>query len=122
MTPSRRQRRVSELIKEELGTFLERHASDPRLEWVNITSVEATPDLKVAHVYFSIIGDEASPQDALEGLQHAAGFLRRELAARLRLRHVPQLAFSYDESLDRGRRIDEILDAIRGEDASDDNA
>lgn len=122
MTPSRRQRRVSELIKEELSIFLERHASDPRLDWVNVTDVETTADLRVAHVYFSVIGAEARHQEAMEGLQHAAGFLRRELAARLRLRYAPELLFHYDESWARGHRIDELLDGIRGEDANDGNA
>ncbi len=122
MTPSRRQRRVAELIKEELGGFLERYVNDPRLEWVSVTDVETTADLRVAHIYFSVIGDAARRQEALEGLQHAAGFLRRELAARLRLRHVPQLVFYYDESWERGLRIDEILNSIRGEDANDGNA
>ncbi len=122
MTPSRRQRRVSELIMEELSIFLERHANDPRLEWVNITEVETSADLRVARVYFNVIGDEARRQEAMEGLQHAAGFLRRELASRLRLRYVPELLFYYDESWARGHRIDELLDGIHGDDANDGDA
>jgi ribosome-binding factor A len=115
MTSSRRQRRVAELIQEELGTFLERHVDDPSLEWVTVTAVEVTPDLQLARVYFSVIGDEDRRREAQQGLERASGYLRRELASALQLRLVPELRFFYDDSLDRGRRIDELLEEIRDE-------
>ena len=119
MTTSRRQRRVAEFVKEEMGELLARHVHDPRLQWVTITDAQVTPDLAIARVYYSIIGDADQLQQAQEGLERAKGYLRRELAARLRLRVVPQLEFHQDAALQQGRRIDDLLDKIHREDAGD---
>lgn len=121
MTTSRRQRRVAEFVKEEMGELLARHIHDPRLEWVTVTDAQITPDLSVARVYYSVVGDAEQVQQAQEGLERAKGYLRRELAARLKLRVVPQLEFHYDEALQQGRRIDDLLDKIHREDAGDAN-
>lgn len=122
MTSSRRQRRVAELIKEEMGELLGRRAHDPRLHWVTVTDVQITPDLAIARVYYAVIGEEPEQQQAREGLAHARGYLRRELAARLQLRIAPQLEFFRDEALEYGRRIDTLLDSIHEEDADDADA
>lgn len=122
MTTSRRQQRVAEFIKEEMGDLLARHTRDPRLEWVTVTDAQVTPDLAIARVYYTIIGDADQLQQAQEGLERARGYLRRELAARLRLRVVPQLEFHHDTALEQGRRIDELLDRIHREDAGDANS
>lgn len=122
MTSSRRQRRVAELIKEEIGDLLGRRAHDPRLHWVTVTDVQVTPDLAIARVYYAVIGEEAEQEQARVGLEHARGYLRRELAARLQLRIVPQLEFLRDEALEYGRRIDALIDRIREEDAGDADA
>lgn len=119
MTTSRRQRRVAEFIKEEIGDLLRRNAHDPRLEWVTVTEVQVTPDLAIARVYYAVIGEEEQAQQAQEGLDRAKGYLRRELASRLQLRVVPQLVFQKDAALEYGRHIDDLLNKIHGEDAGD---
>jgi ribosome-binding factor A len=111
--PTRRQRRVAELIHRELSLLLLREARDPRLGSVTLTGVEVTPDLLLARVHFSVLGGEDEEQAALAGFEHASGFLRTELAGRVRLRFVPELAFKLDKSSAYGQRIDQLLDQIR---------
>ena len=111
--PTRRQRRVSELIHRELSMLLMLEARDPRLAGVTITGVDVTPDLLLAHVYFTVLGDKDAQQEALVGFEHAGGFLRTELAGRVRLRFVPELDFKLDKSADYGRRIDELLEQAK---------
>lgn len=108
----RRQRRVSELIHRELSTLLLLEVRDPRLADITITAVEITPDLLIARIYFSVLGDEDQAQEALAGLQSAGGYLRTQLAGRVRLRFVPELVFELDRSAEYGRRIDELLTQI----------
>lgn len=111
---TRRQRRVAELIHEELGLLLERRISDPRLTGVTITDVEITPDLKLATVYFSVLDDApARVELALAGLEHARGFFRKSLAEMLYLRFVPELRFRWDQSIRKGERIDRLLASLR---------
>jgi ribosome-binding factor A len=107
---TRRQKQVNSLIQEELGDFLEKKVSDPRLDFVTITAVEVSPDLRQAHIYISTMGDQ---QEAMEALNHAVGFLRHELGPRLALRYVPELIFHLDTSLERGERIDQLLEEIQ---------
>ena len=108
--PTRRQRRVSELIHRELSLLLLRQVRDPRLNGVTITSVEVTPDLLLARVHFTVLGEPEGEEEALAGFQHAGGFLRSELAARIQLRSVPELEFRVDKSRAYARRIDELLE------------
>jgi len=110
--PSRRQRRVSELIHRELSLLLMLDARDPRLADVTITAVDITPDLMLAHVYFTVLGDEEKVTEARSGLERATGYLRTQLAARVQLRIVPHLSFELDKSAAYGRRIDELLGEI----------
>ena len=109
---SRRQRQAAELIHEELSTLIQKRARDPRLSGVTVTSVELSPDLQNALIYFSVLGDRQAKKDALQGLQSAAGFLRRELAEALSLRVTPTLTFRVDDSLERGVRISALLDSV----------
>ncbi|MGD8997429.1 MAG: 30S ribosome-binding factor RbfA [Anaerolineae bacterium] len=108
----RYQRRVSGLVHIHLSNLLERKSKDPRLAMVTITDVEVTPDAARAKVFFTVLGGEEARDEAQEGLRGAAGWLRRELAARLRLRNVPELVFRYDRSVERGERISAILDEL----------
>lgn len=118
--PTRRQRRVAELIHRELSLLLMREVRDPRLSEVTVTEVRVTPDLLLARVYFTVLGDAEAKSEALIGLGSASGFLRTQLADRVRLRFVPELTFELDESADYGRRIDELLDQIAAEGHADD--
>jgi ribosome-binding factor A len=112
--PSRRQRRVSDLIQKEISGLLQKKVSDPRLSFVTVTAVEVSADLRQAHIYVSTMGDQEARQEMLTGLRHAAGFLRHELGARLALRYVPGLTFHLDDSLERSQRIMQLLDQLEG--------
>jgi ribosome-binding factor A len=107
--PTRRQRRVSELIHRELSLLLMREARDPRLAGVTVTEVRVTPDLLVARVYYSVLGDAEQEKEAAIALESAKGYLRTQLAAQVRLRLAPDLVFHFDESTKYGRHIDELL-------------
>jgi ribosome-binding factor A len=117
---TRRQRRVAEQIHRELSMLLMRKVRDPRLEEVTITEVRITPDLLIARVFFSVLGEEEERREALAGLESAVGFLRTQLGARIRLRSVPELTFELDESAEYGRRIEELLAEIALEDPTED--
>jgi len=112
MATMRRRKRLAELLKVEIGTLLLREARDPRLAGVTVTKVEISPDLGHARVYISLVGDQTEKSDALAALDHAHGFLRREIAFRLELRRVPTFSFHFDESMERAERILGILHQI----------
>ena len=109
---TRRQRRVSELIHRELSMLLMREARDPRLASITLTEVRVTPDLQIARVYYTVLGDAEDVEAAAAALQSAGGYLRTQLAARVRLRLAPELVFQFDKSAEHGRRIDELLAQI----------
>jgi ribosome-binding factor A len=109
---TRRQRRVAEAIHRELSLLLVREVRDPRLADITITDVRITPDLLIARIYFTVLGDAEAEKEALAALQHAGGFLRTQLATRVRLRFAPELIFEVDKSVAYGRRIEELLDQI----------
>ena len=102
-----RTRRVSEAVREELAEIIGFEMDDPRLATVNVTNAEVSPDMRVAHVKVAIEG--GVEKKALEALDHAKGFLKHELAARLNLRRVPDLYFSADTHPDAESRIDFLL-------------
>lgn len=115
MATTRRQKRLGELLREELGTLLLREVRDPRLAGVTVTAVEISSDLGRARVYFSLLGNQTEKADALDALNHAGGFLRHQIAERLRLRRVPTFTFCFDESIERSQRILDILQQIEEE-------
>ena len=86
--------------------------ADPRLEFVTVTAVEVSADLRHARVYVSHLGASEDEPEILEALAHATGYLRRELGQRIILRYIPELTFYIDDTLDRARRIDEILESL----------
>jgi ribosome-binding factor A len=116
------QRRVSDLLRMHLADLLERKVNDPRLQMVTITDVRVASDAVRADVPFSVLGGSEAQAEAQAGLQSAAGWLRRELGHRLRLRNTPQLFFHYDPSLERGEHIASILDELGlGDDVDSDD-
>jgi ribosome-binding factor A len=106
------QKRAADLIQVHLTDLLRTRVNDPRVHMVTITGVDVTADTRKAHVYFSVLGGPEAQAEALAGLQSAAGFLRRELGRRIRLRNTPELVFHWDSSLERGERISSILDEL----------
>lgn len=107
-----RQRRVGELVKEEIGLILQQEISDPRVGFVTVTDVEITADLREARVYVSVLGPPESQSQSLAVLQRAAGYIRSLLARRVVLRCIPELTFALDRSLERGSRVLEILSQL----------
>ena len=105
--------RVARQIQQELSEIIERELKDPRVGMITLTSVQMTPDLHVARVFFSRLGTPAEREESRLALEHAVGFLRRELGHRLRLRYLPELRFLVDDSLDVSERISRILDHDR---------
>ncbi|MCL1926040.1 MAG: 30S ribosome-binding factor RbfA [Syntrophorhabdaceae bacterium] len=110
---SDRPARVAERIREELSILLQRKVSDPRLASVTITDVTITPDLKISHVNYTAFVDASERKEVVVALRRAEGFLRRELGAVLGLRSAPSLRFHYDESYERGARIDSLLKEVQ---------
>ncbi|MGQ9585295.1 MAG: 30S ribosome-binding factor RbfA [Anaerolineae bacterium] len=108
---SRRQRRVAELIQEEISLLIQREVRDPRVGLVTVMHVDVSPDLRLARVYISALAPENEAQ-TLEALQRASGFLQHELGARVRLRYTPKLEFRVDSSVERSMRIEQLLSEI----------
>lgn len=110
---TRRIERLNDLIREEISELLRRQVKDPRLGgFVTVTEVRTSADLREAKVFISVMGDEQEKKQALEGLTSASGFFRRALAARLSLRHIPQLSFCQDDSIERGAHLLELIDRV----------
>jgi ribosome-binding factor A len=110
-----RPERLAALIQETLAAALATRVKDPRVGFVTITGVEVTPDGQHATVRFSVMGSEDEKARALEGLEHARGFLRTHLAAQLDTRVTPELRFELDRGLEHAQRIDELLGRLRRE-------
>lgn len=109
-----RSRRVAEQIRQELAAILLREMKDPRVQGVSFTAVEVTSDLEHAKVWFTVYSSDH--EMARQGLLKAAGFLRSELAQRMKMRTVPKLNFQYDESVERGSRLSKLIDDAVAED------
>lgn len=112
----KRSHRVGEQIHKEISALLIKGLKDPRIGFVTITAVEVTPDMHLARIYFTVIGDEKVRRETEKGLQSSVSFLRRELGRRLALRYVPEILFNYDSSLEYGNRIETLLKEIHSED------
>ena len=111
---SARSARIADQIQRELAEVIRLEMRDPRVGLVTLTGVELSRDQSHAKVFFTVLGSPSDTGDSLEGLQRAAGFLRSELARRLTTRKVPELHFSYDETVERGVRLSQLIDeAVR---------
>ena len=97
------QRDLAELIRQEV--------KDPRVTLVTVTAVEVSRDLSHARVFVTSLAERTAATDMIAALQHAAGFLRTRLSHMLKVRQVPELDFTYDESVERGIRLSQLIDA-----------
>lgn len=104
--------RVNQQLKRVIGQIIHRELSDPRLEFVSITHVDTSKDLRNAHVYFSVLGDADQAAFAQEGLDSARGMIKRFIGREVNLRYTPDLIFSYDESIEKGIRIESTIQEI----------
>jgi ribosome-binding factor A len=116
---SQRAQRVGELIHKEISMLLISGLKDPRVGFVTITGVEVTPDLHLARVFYSVIGDEKARRDTAAGLKSSVPFIRQHLGRLLRMKYTPDLLFQYDESIEYGNRIESLLREVKQDRADD---
>ncbi len=102
-------RRVNEALREVLSARIADGLKDPRIGFVTVTAVETSPDLRHARVYVSVLGDEQERTESLAGLQSAHGILQAEIARVMHMKRTPELKFVYDETVEQGMRINELL-------------
>jgi ribosome-binding factor A len=113
---SHRIERVNTLIRREISEIIQHHLKDPRItEFIAVTAVETTADLKYAKVFVSSIGGQQDEARTIGVLSAAAGFMRSELAKKVRLKHTPELSFHWDNSIENGDRILRLLDQVSTE-------
>ncbi len=105
-----RMRRVNEALREVLSGRIAEGLKDPRIGFVTVTAVETSPDLRHAHVYVSVLGGPDERRRTLEGLDSSHGVLQAAIAHQLRMKRTPTLDFIYDDSVDRGMRISQLLE------------
>ena len=115
-----RVQRIAERIREELSELLVFEITDPRLAGVTVTDVTVDRELAFAKVYVSTIEGEVRKEEVLEGLKHAAGFLRFTLTQRIELRSFPQLRFKWDTTAERAERIEQLLSSLKEEEKNAD--
>lgn len=107
-----RAKRVSEQIRKEVSAILRDQVKDPRLGFATITGVDVTNDLSDAKIYFSVYGKSEDLESTREALASAHGYIRKEIGQRIQLRHVPEIRFIYDASLEHAAHINELIEKI----------
>lgn len=108
---SGRPQKVADQIQRELSDILRRELRDPRVGMITLTGVELSPDCAHATVYYTCL-EQSHAQEAGAGLHRAAGFLRSQLAKRIKLYSTPELRFVYDESIERGAHLSQLIDSL----------
>lgn len=101
--------RVNEQIKREIGLILQRELGDPRLQFVTITGVEVSRDLRTAKVYFSALGDKPAAEAARQALKSATGIIRRCVGENVKMRYTPEFHFFHDRSVELSARVEQTL-------------
>jgi len=110
-----RPERVADQIRAEVTTMISRELHDPAVGFVTVTRVQVSPDLQHARVYYTSLGDEATRGNTARALDRAAGFMRRQIGQRLRLRRAPEIHFHFDESVGHQDRVEQLLKEIADE-------
>ena len=112
----RRIDRIEEQLRIELSEIIEREIHDPRIGLVTVTRIKISADLRHARVFVTVLGGTDEKKKTIEGLRSAASFTRRSLSKRLHhLKRIPELTFDYDETVEKGIRIEELLDQIKSD-------
>lgn len=112
-------RRVNELLREVIASELAT-LKDPGIGFVTITGVETSPDLRAARVYYSVLGDDEQRAETAAALERASPRIRAAMGEQVRLKYIPRLDFEFDESVDRGIRIEQLLRDLDGDDETGD--
>ncbi|MEE9497522.1 MAG: 30S ribosome-binding factor RbfA [Desulfobacterales bacterium] len=118
MSPFSRADRVGGLIQKVLSDILKKNIRDPRLKMATITSVKVSRDLKQARIYFTTCGGIQKKGATIKGFSSAHGFIKRTLAHELDLKYMPDIKFFYDESIEYGAHIDELIESTKSENGS----
>ncbi len=118
MVSKMRAERIADRIREELSEMLIQNVSDPRLSGISITGVRIDRELAYAEVYFSALEGSERAKEILDGLKHAQGFLRRELALRVDIRTFPRLRFHYDPTFERAEHIERLIASLHETEAA----
>ena len=106
-----RPQKIADLMQREISDLLQREVRDPCVGMVTITSVDVSPDLSHAKVFFTLL-DSGKKDETTKGLQRAASFLRSQLSRRMSMYTTPELRFVYDESVERGDRLSRLIDSV----------
>ncbi|WP_110669307.1 30S ribosome-binding factor RbfA [Salinicola halophilus] len=122
MREFKRTDRVADQLQQELAVLIQREIKDPRLGMITVSSAKVSRDLGYADIYVTLLGenDPARIKENLSVLKRASGFLRSQIARRIKLRHVPELRFHYDESVVRGHHLSALIDEAVASDHRDD--
>ena len=115
-----RMRRINEVLREVIGAAIA-ELSDPRIGFVTVTSVETSPDLRAAKVFVSVLGSDEEREETMVGLRSSHGVIQSKIAAETRMKRTPTLSFRYDETVEQGIRISQLLEeppVDRGEEPS----
>ena len=120
MIPGRVQR-VAGAIRKEIGEILRGEVKDPRIGFATITRVELSRDCRFAKVYFSLLGSKKQLRDTQVGLQRSAGFIRKLLAKRMKLRYTPEIIFKLDKGIEYSIHISEVIEKIKEKDKANGN-
>jgi ribosome-binding factor A len=115
MVHKRRQDMIGEQIAEDLSDLIRTRLKDPRVGFASVTTVEVSADLRHAKVFVSVMGSAEDQRDTMRALDHATGFLRRELAQRLNIRYTPEIHFKLDDSIARGAHVLELMRQVHAE-------
>ena len=118
MPLSHRTERVAEQIREEVSQILATEVADPRIGLVTVTRVKVTPDLSLARIYWTMMGDATERKQTIKALSRAAAYVRRLLSTRMTLRRSPEVQFVFDQSVAAQDRVEQILQELKAEDAA----
>ena len=110
-----RQKRVSETIRKAVSEIFLRELSDPRIRLATVTRVEVSADLLHAKIFVSILGEESEQRTVFRGLKSAAGYIRKELGHRVKLRFLPNLQFIHDQSFEKALEVNRLIDELTAE-------
>ncbi|MBL7158233.1 MAG: 30S ribosome-binding factor RbfA [Candidatus Omnitrophica bacterium] len=116
-----RPERMAEAIKRLVSEVMQRGLNDPRIKFVTITNVEVTPDLRLAKIFYSVMGDQKEKKAVAAGLKSAKSYVKRHVGDNIRVRHVPDIVFKADSSSEYRARIDNILNKISKEKKNEGN-
>jgi len=115
----RRKERVEDQIKKEVSQIIDQNLKDPRAGFITITSVELSPDLRFAKIFFTVLGENKEREDSEKALSSATKYIQQKIASRVRLKYTPQIVFRYDNTLERALRIEKLLSKIEDENRKD---